>query len=314
MKKKFLFGMIALLSVSLFVLGCSTDSDDDDDPPAGPTPAELAAQALAGREDFSQANAVGSTVTLGANVSLDEDLDIAAGVTIVTGDKTLTVPSGKSLTVDANGTIIVESGGELVIADGATGDLDGTITVKDGGATYDKKAGGNSLWSSEGSTGKYVYEVGGKAYLNGGDSLLLGPNGETALLTFAASATSGDFTVSHNAYAVNADINLNGNFSVEDGTITIAAGKTLTIAGTPTVLAIRTLYETSMITGGEGSIIILNNGNSIKILREEDVNFYGTNGTTLLNQHYTASGGNDTFTWATGLGEGNDKSGWKLSE
>jgi hypothetical protein len=328
MKKKFLFGMIALLSVSLFVLGCSTDSDDDDDPPPPKTSAELAQELAEYLEDASFDGDT-ATVTLGAAVTLTEDLTVPAGVTLETDEYTLTVngvsiavngtlsvESTGGLNIGSTGAIIVGSGGELIIEDGiATGDLDGTITVRNGGTTYDKHNGGNSLWGGAGgSTGKYVYEAGSKAYVYNdkteGDDLSIGASGDDARLTFAPGAT-GNFTLFEKAYEINVDISLNKDFAVDDGTIaTIAPGKTFTIGGEGTTLYIRTTAEPrSIITGGQGSTIILNNGNSIRILDNQDRNFYDNSG-TLLNQNYTASGGDKTFTWNAALAD--NAGGWQL--
>jgi hypothetical protein len=70
MNKKFLFGMIALLSVSLFFLGCPTEADDDP-PPAAPVPVGVvsAVETTPGTDTIPAVEAVytvGITTALGA--------------------------------------------------------------------------------------------------------------------------------------------------------------------------------------------------------------------------------------------------------
>jgi hypothetical protein len=158
-KKFFFFGVAALLSVSLFVLGCSTDSDGgDNDNGGGPSPAVIAAaKALAASDDFTgKATASNGVVTLSAAVSLDNgDAVVPAGVTLVVGldDEgdalTLTVPSGKTLTVAGtlsvsgsvvlgaatNAKVILQAGAVLSVAEdgglfsGGSGDAPANVTI-----------------------------------------------------------------------------------------------------------------------------------------------------------------------------------------
>jgi hypothetical protein len=75
MNKKFLFGMIALLSVSLFFLGCPTEADDD--PPAAPS------------TDASLNTLKGNTITVGSQ----------AGTTAAPKTGMGTVPDGTTSVV-----------------------------------------------------------------------------------------------------------------------------------------------------------------------------------------------------------------------
>jgi hypothetical protein len=165
MSKKFFFiGVAALLSASLFMLGCSSDDND------GPTPAQQAATLAGKLNGITTGTAVvnGATVTLSANVSLTETTTVVpAGVTLaVPSGKTLTVPSGKTLSVSgsvvlgnaADAKVILHADAVLNVA--ATGGLFSgnsgndqakvTITVAaSGGATATKAkatVGDNPYW------------------------------------------------------------------------------------------------------------------------------------------------------------------------
>jgi hypothetical protein len=136
MSKKFFFiGVAALLSVSLFMFGCSSDSDGG----GGPTPAQQAVTLAGKLNGIATGTAVvnGATVTLSADVSLTETTTVVpAGVTLaVPSGKTLTVPVTKTLTVAgtlsvggsvvlgaaADATVVLQAGAELSVA--ATGGL-----------------------------------------------------------------------------------------------------------------------------------------------------------------------------------------------
>jgi hypothetical protein len=105
-KKFFLCGMAALLSVSLFFLGCPGDSDDDDE-------VKSPAQNLG--------DSLGSGVTVAGDVvTLTADKEIAVAVVI---------PSGVTLVVPANRTLTVMSGGSLTVTGTLRGAVGGTDTA-----------------------------------------------------------------------------------------------------------------------------------------------------------------------------------------
>jgi hypothetical protein len=143
--KKFFYGMIALLSVSLFFLGCSSDSDDET------TTTKTAA------ETFVETLGAGYTATGPNEVSLAVDKEIASPVTITVPEGvTLKVPAGKKLTVTKTGTLTITGtlAGEPVNGDTAAA----AFVVKAGGTVTGSgnfyPAGGASV-----SAGTYVWDT-----------------------------------------------------------------------------------------------------------------------------------------------------------
>jgi hypothetical protein len=122
MHKKFTFGLIALLGVSLFILGCDDSSDD-----AGPSDAEKAATTLA--EALGAGAAVDGTDSTKVNVtvnppSIDKSVPVGAGVKLdIAAGVDLTVGQGGTLVIDATAVI---SGTGVIKTSG-----DGTITIGD---------------------------------------------------------------------------------------------------------------------------------------------------------------------------------------
>jgi hypothetical protein len=154
--KKFFYGMIALLSVSLFFLSCSSDSGDV---VTGSSAAETFAEAgdLAGKVDVA-----GSVVTLNANVTIEGTVEVPTGVTLkVPKDKTLTVTAAGRLTVtgtlegavDANDPNVAAK----IVVEGAT-----SVTV---GANVFYSAAGASVTTV--AVGTYIWDAG----VNGADAL-----------------------------------------------------------------------------------------------------------------------------------------------
>jgi hypothetical protein len=147
--KKFFYGMVAL-SVSLFFLGCPTDSDDD---PVEPTKsaAETFAEAadLAGKVDVA-----GNVVTLKADVQIAGTVEIPTGVT-------LKVPKDKTLTVAADGRLTVTGTLEGAV-DEADPNVAAKIVVK--GATS-VTVGANVFYSATGASvttvavGTYIWDA-----------------------------------------------------------------------------------------------------------------------------------------------------------
>jgi hypothetical protein len=99
-KKLFFFGVAALLSVSLFVFGCSIELDGDGVwsvlTPAQQLAADL--NAAAGGGNKASVDDDGITVTLGDDVSISTSITVPVGVTlVVAAEKTLTVGLGGSI-------------------------------------------------------------------------------------------------------------------------------------------------------------------------------------------------------------------------
>jgi cytoskeletal protein CcmA (bactofilin family) len=147
MKKKFIFGMIALLSVSLFFLGCPTEASDDDTsgapflpPDEGGSPPSSADQAKALAQTLTSLGLTvtlsGSTLTIVGSESLNKPLIVPAGVTLaaqvgetLTVEALITVAAGATLSVPAGATLTVDgtNNGELTVA--GTLSNPGTLTV-----------------------------------------------------------------------------------------------------------------------------------------------------------------------------------------
>jgi hypothetical protein len=127
MDKKFTFGLIALLGVSLFILGCDDSSDDSTEP----TQDALDLVADLGGKEFAEATG-GGTVVLKDDVTLTTATTVKAGVTLVVpATATLTVPAGKPATI--NGTLIIGAGADKVTVTKAT--LKGGVAVGAGTLT-----------------------------------------------------------------------------------------------------------------------------------------------------------------------------------
>jgi hypothetical protein len=126
--------LIALLGVSLFILGCDDSSDDA----PGLTPEEKA-EALAEKTVFKDKVTVKDatvTVNAGTAITISEAFTVEDGVTLVVpATATLTVPAGKPATI--NGTLIIGDGADKVTVTKATlkGGVAagaGTLTLADG--------------------------------------------------------------------------------------------------------------------------------------------------------------------------------------
>ncbi|MFP3090210.1 hypothetical protein LQZ21_07765 [Treponema sp. TIM-1] len=160
MKKKLLYGMIALLSVSLFFIGCPTEADDggapgspfDDSGGKRPSPGE-SAKALAatltslgipvvdagnGKLRISNATTItqpfavpsGVELTVVTGTTISAPVTVGSGATLVVPSGTITVQDGTGTqgTITNAGTIEVQSGGNLNVA--ATGTLNNTGTIE----------------------------------------------------------------------------------------------------------------------------------------------------------------------------------------
>jgi hypothetical protein len=132
-KKYLVIGMAALLGASLSFFGC-----DHGPGPYEPSPTEQAAEALAesagftGNTDYSGR---GTNVKLTGNVTLSENAEIPAGVTLNVAASALTVSASKTLTVE--GTLNVPGNGTLTVEGTLTttgnGKVTGTVKVKGNG-------------------------------------------------------------------------------------------------------------------------------------------------------------------------------------
>jgi hypothetical protein len=144
MKKKFLFGLIALLSVSFIFFGCG-DSGGGGGGLGGGLDEEAAALAT----ELTDLNFTGVTYNSAGEVFLNEGGAVPAGETLSVPDGlTLVLPADQDLTVPLDGTIEVAAGGALRIAETATltGDAGATIVIAAGVIV----TGGTNFYDAEG--------------------------------------------------------------------------------------------------------------------------------------------------------------------
>ena len=183
----------------------------------------------------------------------------------------------------------------------SSGDLNGTITVANGGTSYDKKPGGNSLWS-EGSSGEYVFMAGSKAYTSnsGGtdDDLIIGTSGDT---NAKVQLTSGTFSNTQTSYSLEGDATVANAYG--------SPGIDISIDGTLTLDESFYLLTSAKLTGVEGAKIILKQGKGIYFTLGNIAgkNFYTAEGKPYEADSIIVTTGNQTFAWDDGLG------GWKGS-
>jgi hypothetical protein len=115
MDKKFTFGLIALLGVSLFILGCDDSSDDSTEA------AEQAATELAAEFGEDEAKADGTTVTLQKPATITKPISVEVGVTLNIGTH--------DLTVDTRGVLTIKTGAIIAGTGKIITDNTGTITI-----------------------------------------------------------------------------------------------------------------------------------------------------------------------------------------
>jgi hypothetical protein len=330
MKKKFLYGMIVLLSVSLFFLGCPTEADDgdttgapvDDSGGTSLTPGE-AAKALAktltdlgftvvdsGNGSLSITGAGGTTalitqpfsVPAGVTLTLTEGATVTSTIT-VGSDATVAIPAGKDLIV-STGTInnagAIEVTGTYTLQNTAHGANTGTVTVKSGGQI-------NSGAPISGN-GINVVESGGKVSFNDTGSPLFIDN-STGLIKLSTSP-AGKFSYGNGFYAVEAgEVTLDGAALLDSQAepLTIKAGAKLIIDGTNGDLTLRNSTAANpTLRGLDGAQIEIESSGSITFASGAgvEVNFYDSTGT----QESSPPADDDTYTWGTVPGE--SFSGW----
>jgi hypothetical protein len=248
MKKKLLYGMIALISVSLFFLGCPTDSSGDGpgNPSLGPdvngtrpTPGQ-AAKALAA--DLEKAgipttdNGNGNLVITGAaaiatpiSVPAGVNLTVTGGTTAITapitvgggaafgasGGGILALNTGASVNVAPSGTLAVSGAGAITIASGVTVDLSGTYTVANNtsgtnAGTIITKAGGE-IRSGSGvaiTGGTNIVEAGGKVYFNADSDPFIGTD-DTARLNLTSGTVTSTQSGANTVYVLEGSVILN---------------------------------------------------------------------------------------------------------
>jgi hypothetical protein len=269
MKKKLLYGMIVLVSVSLFFLGCPTDSSGDGpgNPSLGPdvngtrpTPGQ-AAKALAA--DLEKAgitttdNGNGNLVITGAtaintpiSVPAGVNLTVTAGTTAITapiivgggaafgasGGGILALDTGASVNVAPSGTLAVSGTSAITIAAGVTVDLSGTYAVANGtsgtnNGTIITKAGGE-IRSGSGvaiTGGTNIVEAGGKVYFDGDLDPFIGTDDSARLNLISGTVTATQGTGT--AYILDGAVTLNDVSAGPDMWLSASIPTTLDVKG-----------------------------------------------------------------------------------
>ncbi|MDR2019602.1 MAG: hypothetical protein LBQ14_02435 [Treponema sp.] len=273
MKTMFLAGMIVLLSVSSFFLGCS--SDDSTDPGAA-----AAAALVAGNTDLDgKVTVSGGTIILNQNITLTGNLTIPVNVTLmVSGSNKITL-GGNALTIESGGTLRMDnftnnlavSGGSLKLEYGSTMFLGGNPAV---GFNFDRG------WS---------WDSGDPA-----SELILGSSGIDldGKLIFANTTLEMPLTITSGSTLT---IKSGGASKLKSsgGTLTVENGGTLVINGA----------LTGDLTDGAPSIIIESGG---IVSGSGNLNIFYPNGSTTAG----AAVAGKTYTW-TGSAGGSGVAGWK---
>ncbi|MFP3089563.1 hypothetical protein LQZ21_04470 [Treponema sp. TIM-1] len=241
MKKKIFYGMIALLSVSLFFLGCPTDTSDDTSSIGTPTWPET-----------GNTNTPPSTAQAAANLAAVLTASAPAGVTVTpnaNGSVTITggiLPISDSLKIDSGVKIVVETGATLAVTGSITND--GTIEVADGGK-YTLAAGATvtnngtiTVNDTDGSTP--VFTVAANGTINNAGTIEVTGKGKTSLAADAAVTNTGTIVIGPEAKFAATDgeitnagtITVNGEYTLDndtegtnDGTIIIGPNATAKI-------------------------------------------------------------------------------------
>jgi hypothetical protein len=307
MRKSYLV-IMGTLAAGLLLSGC------DHNPRPEPSAEEKAA-ALAASDDFAGKAVVSdTTVTLTADVTLTEDIAVAAGVTLDVAGKTLTVPAEKKLDVAGQ----VDVSGQLIIKDGgknASGMFNGTITVKSGGVF--ESEGDNPF--NDGANGLTVVESGGKAYWKG-HKLIVGSANDNAIFVLD---DGGSFSFNNTSFVVagkvafKGEANFNGDgypgmyVGADSQIIMIEHGAEFTVDAFLSVASNQkngfTVLGSSSGAGALPKIIIGSGGNVyFGASHTDDSNFYPSNETNAQ----ASTSVNTTYNWDAEAG-GQNKPGWK---
>jgi hypothetical protein len=286
MNKKIVFGMIALLSVSLFFLGCPTEADSDspsssawptpDGSPKPPNQAEAAglrlkADLIGWADSSSDANlsvaADGSVTISGGTLTFTATtVEIPPGVTLkVANDGVLEVPASGTLrvkgTVENSGNIDVAATGTYQIVPGAVINNNNTGRISVSG-TYDLNPGASGTnngrvtvendgvinsYAHIAGNGENIVKKGGKVYFTAGE-LITGDSTDTTPSPIFELDTDAQFSYG------------NGFYSVDAGTVKIK--KRVTIDGNLTTLYIAAGATLELASGADLGLEIKNDANN----------------------------------------------------
>ncbi|MFP3089471.1 hypothetical protein LQZ21_04000 [Treponema sp. TIM-1] len=264
MKTKVIYGMIALLSVSLFFLGCPTDASDDSsstyDQSGGKKPSSSQAAAAVAdslKDAFAAASSSvnvsvnGSTITLTNTGAPGTPIPLPLGTTTVPSGVTLAVPASEKVTVPPgsilsiagdltvgagvevtnNGNIEV-AGGTCTLGAGVTGTATGTVTVKSGSVI--KVGAGAGI---PGTT--TIVEAGAEIYFNGQTTPFIGTSSSVPAAIFQL-GSGAQFTFTINTFAIDGVVTLGSNFLLNASAqhLTIKQGSKLIIPSSITMTLI----------------------------------------------------------------------------
>jgi hypothetical protein len=248
--KKFFLGMAVLLGVSLFFLGCPSDTDDGGGSTTGggdetATDADKLKEALGGDATID----ADGKVVLSKNVVLAQAVEVGADAVLVVPENVkLTVAAGGTLTV--NGTVSVASGGTFIappLGDDslpAGGEGDGVISFGSDGKI--EVAQGATLGYGNGTIIYFVSADAGDTVIYKWDTT--SEDGKITLKTGNVTELEGSLSVAADdtgiAVATTAIVK-------SKATLTVPAGKTFRIGGTLTVAGTLTMDKEAVgVNGG----------------------------------------------------------------
>jgi hypothetical protein len=254
MNKKLVYGMIALLLMSLFFLGCPTDSGDDSPGSAlgGKAPPQSAEQAAKNQIDNLTSNAGfssgsvrddGSVVITASGFPIDSDVAFDAGQNVIIQGAVTTgagfeMDVGNDTDVTFEAGLSLVSGSELNVGSGSSVSIPQSLThagttniygefLLGGGAvgnnngTFHIFPGGKfkaDAGNIVGGNGTTIVEVGGEVYLDGQPVAIVGGSGAVITLTegtFEVHANSNPLFVLKGKATLNKRFNWNTNIPVE---------------------------------------------------------------------------------------------------
>jgi hypothetical protein len=301
---------------------------------AEPNEAEEAADEVAAALGNDAELLDGAKVSLKNDVTLSENLEIPADVTlIVPTGKTFSVPTSKTLTIGgdveiAGGITIegdIEVTGTYTMATGATGTNTGTITIKPDGKTYGTDD--NAL----GGTGKVVVEAGGQAYIH--NVLIIGSDDPADAAANFQLADNAKFSFNNTSYTLEGGAQLNGIagsqvdslgaakawlIDAANQVFTLKAGSELVVDGSTWFLPKVASDGTQPLVGEVGAKITFKNGANMWYSPNggTSINFYDDSGTIFdySPENVYAVEADISYEWLADAGSAEDaQPGWKLT-
>lgn len=302
MKRKMIYGIIALLSLSLFFVGCPTEADDDSpglvvDQSGGKKPdADAGAAAAAVAAATELANDIPGATVNGTTVILPSGTTtISTGTTAIPANVTLEVPSGADLAVSGTAVIDIPASAALSVPNGASVTIATGTTVNIAGSV--NMSGNGTIAVNEGA--EVYVDTDGDGHVEAtpfiGNSVSTDPVFEldtSAVFTIGAAS----YTLSGGNVDLNAAFTLDKPMTINEVTLTVAATGELTLdAG---ITGTDTTNSKIVVTTGGGAIIVSSG----------DSNFFLNSSSTA--EVPDAGSSTLTYTWDDDAG-GSGEEGWE---